>query len=354
MTTPLAEILIKQIKTLGPMSIADFMAAYLLHPEHGYYTQQQVFGRTGDFITAPEISQMFGELIGLSLAQSWITQGSPKDAVVVELGPGQGTLMHDIKRATKGVAGFADLPVHMVERSPRLREIQAGMIPNVIHHDDVTTLPEVPRFIIANEFLDALPIRQFQRAEDGWSECVVGAQDDALIYGLTPPVPIDALEHRVDDTQIGDVIEICPALPGIVGELSRSIAENGGAALFIDYGDWRSIGDTLQAVQDHQMVPTLQSPGLTDITAHVDFEAIANAAHGLAVSGMTRQGLFLERLAITQRAQSLAKQMQGDALQTHIAAHKRLTHPDLMGDLFKVIGIAQTDAHLPPGLDPAP
>ncbi|WP_438986669.1 class I SAM-dependent methyltransferase [Marivivens donghaensis] len=350
--TALADLLKRRIATTGPITLADYMSEALLHPEHGYYTTRDPLGATGDFVTSPEISQMFGEMIGLCLAQAWMDQGRP-NGVLAELGPGRGTLMQDILRATKGVAGFHDaLDLHLVEASPVLRAAQSARLPNPTFHADVSTLPDAPLFLVANEFFDALPVRQFQRDGTGWRERMVGLEGDTLTIGLSAAAPIALLEHRLADTKDGDLVEVCPALPAIMGQIGERIGTRGGAALIIDYGDWRSQGDTLQALRGHKPVDPLDAPGTADLTTHVDFEVITQSAAPARFTRITPQGVFLERLGITQRAQSLAQSMSGDALESHIAAHRRLTHPSEMGDLFKVVGI-YPDAHTPPaGLEP--
>lgn len=349
--TPLAQILQRRIRQTGPISLADYMADCLLHPTHGYYATRDPLGRAGDFITAPEISQMFGELIGLALAQAWIDQGRPSPSMLIELGPGRGTLMADALRATAAVPGFHDAThVHVVEASPILREVQARAVPKATWHTDIAQIPDGPTFLIANEFFDALPIRQFTRDTAGWREHMVGTEGDVLTIGLSAPAPLAALEHRLDDTRPGDVVEICPALNRIVTQIGQRIGTNGGAAIIIDYGDWRSLGDTLQAVRDHRPVSPLTDPGTADLTAHVDFEAIAGAAAPAASTRLSTQGVFLERLGITQRAQALANGLRGSELDQHVAAHRRLTHPAEMGDTFKVMGIIPRQAPPPPGL----
>ncbi|MDO6589159.1 class I SAM-dependent methyltransferase [Loktanella sp. D2R18] len=345
--------MIARIGRSGPITLADYMADCLMHPDHGYYATRDPFGATGDFTTAPEISQMFGELIGLSLAQSWLDQGAPTPITLAELGPGRGTLMADILRATKSVPGFhAALTVHFVETSPVLRKAQAAAVADATWHNDVTTLPDQPLWLVANEFFDALPIRQFVRDADGWRERMVGVADDALTLGLSAAAPIDLLDHRLADTKAGDLVEHCPALSGIVQQTADKIARFGGAGLIIDYGDWQSLGDTLQALSAHEMVDPLEQPGQADLTTHVDFAAIAAHAAPAKYSRLTPQGVFLERLGITQRAQRLAQKLQGDARDAHIKAHRRLTHPSEMGDLFKIIALYPATATPPPGLEP--
>ena len=350
----LAEILSQRIAQHGPLNLADYMGECLLHPDHGYYTQQEAFGRGGDFITSPEISQMFGEMIGLSLGTTWQAQGAAKDAIVVELGPGRGTLMQDLRRIAPAVPGFDSLPVHMIEASPRLRQTQSDALPGVIHHSDVSQLPQAPLFVIANEFFDALPIRQFRRNSTGWEEILVGCDANGLCFGKAAPQPYHFLAHRLEDTAPGMIVEYCPALPSIVAQISQRIADFGGVALIIDYGDWRSQGDTLQAVYQHQHADPLAAPGSADLTAHLDFEEVHKAARaaGLHPTRLATQGVFLERLGLTQRAQILAKSLNGAALESHIAAHRRLTHPDEMGGLFKVMGLVSEGAAVPAGLEP--
>ena len=349
----LKQVLIRRIAKIGPISVADYMAECLLHPKHGYYATRDPFGAQGDFTTAPEISQMFGELLGLALAQTWLDQGAPSPFTLAELGPGRGTLMADILRATKSVPGFhAAAQVHLVEASPVLRARQIDRLAPtpVTHHDSIGSLPDAPLFLVANEFFDALPIRQYQRDGDGWRECQVGLEGDTLAMGLTAPLPVPALDHRLGDTKDGDVVEICAPAQGVMSKLGGIIDAYGGAALIIDYGDWCSVGDTFQALKDHAPVSPLETPGEADLTAHVDFEALSRAAAPLPPHLLTPQGMFLERLGITARAQTLAGKLSGDALDSHIAAHRRLTHPDEMGTLFKVLGLTRADAPDLPGL----
>ncbi len=349
----LASRLKARIAQTGPMSVSDYMAECLLHPEHGYYTTRDPLGAAGDFTTAPEISQMFGELIGLALAQAWLDQGAPAPFTLAELGPGRGTLMADILRAAGAVPGFgAAARVHLVEASPSLRQQQAARLADitVTHVADVGDLPQAPLFLVANEFFDALPIRQFVRDGAVWRERLVGLDGARLGFGLGPPQALPELAHR-SDVGDGGVVELCPAAAPIMAEIAGRIAGHGGAALVIDYGDWRSLGDTLQAVRRHQPEDPLANPGEADLTAHVDFEALAQAAPGLVCSRLTPQGVFLERLGITPRAQKLAAGLTGAALETHIAAHRRLTHPDEMGTLFKVLAFVGQGVPMLPGLD---
>ncbi|EPX83832.1 hypothetical protein ruthe_02630 [Rubellimicrobium thermophilum DSM 16684] len=351
--TPLAGLIAARIAEGGPLTVADYMAECLLHPRHGYYVTRDPLGAGGDFTTAPEISQMFGELLGLALAQAWLDQGAPAPVILAELGPGRGTLMADVLRATAHVPGLhAALSVHLVEASPVLRALQARRVPQARWHDRLEDLPEGPLLLLANEFLDALPIRQFVRKGGGWAERVVGLQDGRLTWGLMPPVPVPALAARLADTEDGDMVELCPALPGIVAEIGRRIAAHGGAALIVDYGDSRPLGDTLQAVARHRRVDPLATPGEADLTAHVDFAAVAEAAAPACATGPVPQGVVLQRLGILQRAAVLARRLSGPALESHQAALHRLTAPEEMGTLFKVMGLHPVSAPPPPGLVP--
>jgi SAM-dependent MidA family methyltransferase len=350
----LRETLISQIRSEGPMRLDAYMSACLLHPTLGYYTTRPPFGAQGDFITAPEISQMFGELIGLTLAQAWLDQGAPARFTLAELGPGRGTLMADAVRAAARVPGFVQgAEVTLLEASPALREIQGNTLAaqGPRWTESVEDLPEQPTYLIANEFFDALPIRQFVREGARWRERQVGVQDGALAFGLGPAQPQPALAHRSEDTKDGDLVEDCAAAAPILSPIAARIASHGGAALVFDYGDWRSLGDTLQAVQDHAPANPLADPGMADLTAHVDFEALLGATAPCTTSRVTPQGVFLERLGITARATALAKTLSGAALEAHIAAHRRLTHPQEMGNLFKTFGMVPEGAPMLPGLD---
>ncbi len=353
----LLPLLLERIAQDGPMSVADYMATCLMHPQYGYYSTRDPLGADGDFITAPEISQMFGELVGLSLAQSWLDQGRLSPFCLAELGPGRGTLMADILRATRSVPGFAEAAeILLVEVSPALRAVQADVLKGYAPRwmDSVETLPDLPLFLVANEFFDVLPIRQFLRSGDGWRERLIGNRDGSLTFGLGAQAPQPALDHRIEDTTEGDLVEISTMSPAIIGHVARRIATRGGTALLVDYGDWRSLGDTFQALRGHEKVDPLTDPGNADLTAHVDFELLAQAARaaGAAHSRLAPQGVFLERLGITARAQKLASGLEGAALDKVIRAHRRLTHPGEMGQLFKVLGLFPASASPPPGLEP--
>ena len=217
------DVLRARIAATGPITIADYMAETLMHPEHGYYATRDPFGAAGDFVTAPEISQMFGELVGLSLAKSWLDQGAPERFSLAELGPGRGTLMSDILRATRSVPGFVEAAeVHFVETSPKLRKAQALRVPDATWHDTMADLPEGPLWLIANEFFDALPIRQFVRQGPGWRERIVRMRNGELQPGFGDQTNYGFLAHRLQDTRDGDLVELCPALPAIVQEIGRA------------------------------------------------------------------------------------------------------------------------------------
>ncbi len=356
--TPLGDLLARRIAKTGPLILADYMAECLFHPRHGYYVSGDPLGAGGDFTTAPEISQTFGEILGLCLAQSWLDQGRPQPFALAELGPGRGTLMADILRAAGAVPGFVEAAqLHLVEASPALRACQAETLGSrqVQWHAEVGALPDLPLFLIANEFFDALPIRQFRRgaAGVGWHERVVTLRDDGtLAFAWSAPAPVAALAPQLADTAEGDIVELRPAADAVMQVLAGRIAAHGGAAVIIDYGDARSRGDTFQAVRGHAPVDPLAEPGRADLTAHVDFGALREAARGVGVSEPVAQGLLLERLGITARAQALARRLTGAALESHVAAHRRLTHPAEMGTLFKAVALHAPGAPLPPGFDP--
>lgn len=342
----LAEVIAGRIAAAGPITLADFMAECLLHPTLGYYTTRDPFGIGGDFTTAPEISQMFGELLGLALAQTWLDQGAPEQIVLAELGPGRGTLMADALRATRGVPGFhAALRICLVEASPVLRARQAQALAGhaPLWFDTVQDLPPGPLYLVANEFFDALPIRQFQREGAGWRERMVGLTGGRLGFGLAPVAAVPGLPQM----EPGAIVEVCPAAAGIVAEVSGRIAAHGGVAVIVDYGGWGSKGDTFQALKSNAFADPFAEPGQADLTAHVDFAALA-AASGLAHAFLT-QGDYLTRLGIAARAARLAERLAGDRLQSHLAATRRLTEAAEMGTLFKVLVLFPAHSPQPPG-----
>jgi SAM-dependent MidA family methyltransferase len=263
--------------------------------------------------------------------------------------------MADILRATTRVPGFPDAAeVHLVEASPALREVQARTLVDARHptwHDSAATLPDLPLFLIANEFFDVLPVRQFLRAGNGWRERVVGVREGALAFGLTDATPVAALAQRLADTAEGDLVELCTPAAALAEDIGRRIARVGGAAIIVDYGSAGSRGDTFQAVRAHERVDPLATPGQADLTAHVDFAALARAAGPGIAARQVPQGVLLERLGITARAQALARGLAGPALDAHIRAHRRLTHPEEMGSLFQALALFAEGTPAPPGFE---
>lgn len=334
--SPLHDIIAAEITAHGPMSVARYMSLCLGHPRHGYYITRDPLGRGGDFTTAPEISQMFGELLGLWAAQVWFDMGRPSPIRLVELGPGRGTLMADALRAADkvGLAAAADL--WLVETSPVLRAAQAVNLPAAHWAGRFGDVPDGPAIVIANEFFDALPIRQFVRARDGWRERLVGLSGGRLVWGLGPAsagLPTDAPE--------GSVVEICAAAEAIAGQIGARLAASGGAALIIDYGTLPPAtggGDTLQAVAAHAVADPLETPGMADLTAHVDFGALARALAqaGARVAPLVTQGALLTALGLDARAAALARAQPGRAHEIE-TQRRRLTAHDQMGTLFKAL-----------------
>lgn len=347
---PLAERLARQIASGGPISVAHYMAEANQH----YYGTRDPLGAEGDFTTAPEISQMFGELIGLAIADIWMRSGRRGQAAYVELGPGRGTLASDALRAMARAA-FAP-PVHFVETSPALRGRQQALLPTVIHHDTIASLPEQgPLLVVANEFFDALPVRQCIRVGDEWRERVLLAREEPgrfipvagyrRIESGLPPIAADAPD--------GAILESPMAGAEIAYALAQRIARQGGAAILIDYGyEGPALGDTLQAVKAHQFADPFADPGEVDLTTHVDFTMLGNMARqaGLRVHGPVGQGDFLRQLGIDARAAQLAATAPDRAQEVQAAAH-RLTHADAMGALFKVMAWTHPDWADPAGFE---
>lgn len=341
--TPLGRLIASRIRLGGAMRLDEYMQLCLLHPEYGYYATRDPFGAAGDFTTAPEISQMFGEMVGLALAQAWLDQGSPTPFTLAEIGPGRGTLMADILRAIRVVPGMTGAArVTLIEASPHLRRVQVEKLGPVTHLDAAADLPEAPLFLVANEFFDALPIRQFQRTEHGWAERIIALDPEGrLTMGLAAPEPLSR------EAPIGEVFELCQPAPKIVAEIAGRIARNGGAAIFIDYGTWDGHGDSFQALRCHAPEDPLAHPGEADLTAHVDFAplaAAARAARALA-SRLVPQGDWLLSLGMAERARRLALAGDGGAM----TALHRLTDPAEMGHLFKTLAIWPPNAPPPPG-----
>jgi NADH dehydrogenase [ubiquinone] 1 alpha subcomplex assembly factor 7 len=354
--TKLADHLAECIRLDGPMPISRFMAMALGHPRWGYYTSRDPFGRAGDFITAPEVSQMFGELIGLWCAERWQALGRPEPFNLVELGPGRGTLMADALRAGAALPGFnQSAQVHLVETSPVLRAAQKKAIGErpASWHGHIADLPTGPTITIANEFFDALPIRQFQRGEDGWHERMVGCKNGQLCLLLDPSgTPTAPLAAAIRNAPNGAIVEVSAARTDAMKALAQNLASQGGATLVIDYGHGRSAaGDTLQAMQAHAFVDMLEAPGAADLTAHVDFQALGEAARqaGAQTFGPVSQASFLKQLGIAARAAILQQNATEAQAQAVGAALHRLTDQDQMGQLFKVMAITPAGNDAPPG-----
>jgi SAM-dependent MidA family methyltransferase len=329
------------------------MALCLGHPEHGYYATRDPFGAAGDFVTAPEISQMFGELVGAWAAQAWADAGAPDPVVLAELGPGRGTLMKDALRAAAGMPGFrAAARLWLVETSPVLRARQAEALGAYAPAwaGSLAGLPAGPLVVLANEFFDALPIRQFQRIDALWRERLVGLGDGRLVAVWGAPRGDAELDRRFPQAADGAVVEVSAAGEAAAAALGARIARQGIAALVVDYGAEAGSGDTLQALKRHAPADPLAEPGEADLTAHVGFSALAAAARPARSWGPVPQGAFLERLGITARARALARR-GGAAAEAVAAAHRRLTHPEEMGNLLRVLALTPDDAPPPPGFE---
>ena len=355
--TPLHAELTRLIAVEGPISVARYMALCLGDPRHGYYMTRDPFGIGGDFTTAPEISQMFGELVGLWCADVWQRMGAPARVLLAELGPGRGTLMADALRAARILPEFRQaLQVHLVETSPVLRERQRAMLADsgaaVTWHGAIEELPEGPLLVVANEFFDALPVRQVVARAGRWHERLVGLDDDGrLVFGLAPePYP-----SSVPAGPDGSIVEIHELGTRIAGALAGRIATSGGAMLAIDYGYvGPATGDTLQALKGHAFVEVLADPGDADLTVHVDFDALGRAAReaGAAVRGPVDQAAFLRALGIEARARALARRAS-DGGEAQRLALARLTDesPTGMGRLFKALAVTQPGMEPPAGFD---
>lgn len=358
--TTLFDIVKAEIETGGSIGIDRYMALALGHAEHGYYMKQDPFGVNGDFITSPEISQMFGEMVGLWSCVVWQGMGSPDPVNLVEVGPGRGTLMADALRATHMVEDFEDATrLWLIETSPALRKAQKKALIESMRmpawRDRFEEVGDGPLIVIGNEFFDALPIRQYVRADDGWRERLIGLNDegDGLQYVLSKDKIDSAIipEGLRDATPPGGIYEDQAASRAVMAAIAKRIVEFGGAALFFDYGhNEHAIGETLQAVKSHDYADVLKRPGDQDITAHVDFEQLTEAARsaGADVLGPVPQGAFLERLGMRQRADMLLMNATPDQMQEIDSAYERLTGAEQMGGLFKVLCVVAPGFSVPP------
>ncbi len=354
----------RRIADDGPMTVADYMEGALAHPRLGYYMGRDPFGRDGDFITAPEISQMFGELIGLWCAVQWRAMGEPNPVNLVELGPGRGTLMADVLRAGRGIDAFLEsISLSLVEISPALKGLQeetllgAGDVQgaqSLRWLSDFSEVPDGPILVIANEFLDALPVHQFQMTPSGWRERLVGIDGDGFRFTLseTPPGG-DVIPSGLKDAGDGAIIEVRPAASALIRDLARRLTSHPGSALFIDYGHGQTAsGDTLQAVKGHHYQDPLVDPGTADLTAHVDFGALGPAAAdaGARVLGPVSQASFLNTLGIATRAEALAAAAPAHKPDIE-SGLQRLTSDQGMGRLFKVMALTSPGMAPPPGFE---
>ncbi len=332
------EFFLELIAESGPLPLDRYMALCLGHPKFGYYMTRDPFGAAGDFTTAPEISQVFGELLGVWCVAAWEAVGSPAPFALVELGPGRGTLMADILRATSGMAEFrAAAQVHLVEMSPVLQQLQYEKLgAGVTWHLSIDSLPEQPLIFVANEFFDALPVRQLIKRSGAWTERHVVAERGTLALAEIPSPGLPAAAEGIH--------EVSPISMAIAEELGAKLAALGGAGLIIDYGHLKSAaGDTLQTVKAHKPVGILEHPGNSDLTAHVDFEALARGfvAGGADVLPAMTQGKFLKSMGLDMRLKRLSQKLEGLAAQEFVAGAQRLVDDDQMGQLFKVLGVAQ-------------
>jgi NADH dehydrogenase [ubiquinone] 1 alpha subcomplex assembly factor 7 len=356
--TELANLIARRIRATGPLTIAEYMAEALQHPRLGYYATRDPLGAGGDFVTAPEVSQVFGELIGLWCADVWARMGQPDPVLLVELGPGRGTLMADALRALAVAPDFRRaLHPHLVETSPVLRGLQTRALAAAgpTWHESLETVPAGPSLLIANEFLDALPIRQFERRGAAWHERCVGLASDGTLAVVLDPAQSAAaalISPRLATAPDGSVAEVRPAAIGLATEIARRLMADGGAALIIDYGYAQSAcGDTLQAVRRHRYHPVLEAPGSADLTAHVDFQAFADVARaaGARVCGPVPQGAFLRSLGIEARERQLSANAPPERRAAIESGVHRLIGDGEMGTLFKVLALTHRDLPTPAG-----
>ena len=354
--TSLAAEIRERIRCDGPISVATYMELCLNHPTHGYYRRGQPIGACGDFTTAPEVSQMFGELIGIWCAAVWQAMGEPERVRLVELGPGRGTLLADALRAAATVPAFRGaIDLHLVETSESLRAEQAARLTDArpAWHERFETVPSGPAMVIANEFFDALPIQQFERIDGAWQERVVALAPSsrALCFAATNSVPV---ETGIGCAPSGAIVERAPAREALAGALAERVAAEGGAALIIDYGyEQPGVGDSLQAVKQHRRHGVLDDPGTADLTAHVDFSSLGAAARqaGADAFGPVHQGDFLRALGIDARASRLRQSASAEQATEIDAALRRLTGAHGMGALFKAMAFAHPALGAPPGFE---
>lgn len=356
--TKLKERIVAEIEAAGPITVSDYMARCLFDPEYGYYTTQNPFGTAGDFTTAPEISQLFGETVGVWLYASWQGSGTPHPATICEIGPGRGTMARDILRVLGQLCSLEDKPpaFTLVETSPRLREVQEKVLetvePKPCWFESVSELDEAPLFIVGNELFDAIPIRQFIRKHETWHERVVTTSDErSLHFAVGANLLAEAaIPLEIRSAPEGTVYEYAPQRIAMMEQICAHLSKFGGAALFIDYGSLeQASGDTLQAVRDHKYEGVFENPGGADLTSHVDFASLETVAksHGLECHLSTQSG-FLLKMGILERAGAVGRGASLETQQAISGAVERLAGPDAMGDLFKVIAIYNSSVSEPP------
>lgn len=357
--TPLGELIVDKVRSEGPIPISDYMELCLGQPHHGYYMTRDPLGNSGDFITAPEVSQMFGELIGLWCADTWRSMDSPNPLRLVEMGPGRGTLMSDALSAANKVmpkfAGAAE--IHLIEMSPVLRDVQRVALSHSRPkwHETLAQVPVGKMLLVANEFFDALPIRQIERIRTGWAERVVTLDKHGellVAVGSTLSEGEDLPAGAEANAPEGTVAEECPMGQALASEIGRRVSQHGGAALIMDYGTrWSAPGDSLQAVKAHHSIDPFTEPGAADLTAHVDFAALARAARdsGAQVLGPVDQGKFLLSMGIETRAATLARGATPDRVRAIRTDLHRLVAPNQMGTLFQVMAVTHPDLDAPDG-----
>jgi SAM-dependent MidA family methyltransferase len=354
--TPLGERIAALIAANGPMSVAHYMALCLLDPRQGYYTTREPFGAGGDFTTAPEISQMFGELVGVWILSAWQAIGAPPETTIAEIGPGRGTLMKDILRTLGRLAPEVARSARfaLVEASARLQSVQratlAGSGARLEWHASLAGLAVGPLIVVGNEIFDALPARQFILTQNGWRERMIGLDEAGALAFVAGPAEIEAvfLPGAAAGAAVGTIFEAAPARTALMQETAARIAAEGGAGLFFDYGHFEpGFGDTFQAVRRHRPEGVLESPGEADLTSHVDFSALAGAARAEGLEAkLATQGDFLLALGLLERAGRLGAAMDEAGRDRLSGEAERLAGPDAMGTLFKVIAVARQGVRL--------
>jgi SAM-dependent MidA family methyltransferase len=356
--TRLKTRIVELIGAAGPIPVNQYMALCLFDPQDGYYTTREPFGAAGDFVTAPEISQMFGELVAVWLYEAWLATGRPMPVTIAEIGPGRGTLMKDMLRTLSRLdpALTAGASFAMIETSPRLIDVQRQTLaaaPAMIGwHESIDTLPQSPLFIVGNELFDAVPIRQFVRAGTGWRERMIGLDgaDELHFFAGAGSVDPTLLPDDAENAPQGAIVEVAPARAALMATIAERLARLGGAGLFLDYGYLRpGTGDTLQALRKHDHEDVLANPGEADLTAHVDFAGLAAIvrAHGLDAH-LSTQGEFLVEMGLLERAGQLGADADEVAREKIAGEVERLAGPQAMGDLFKVLAFLPAGIAVPP------